>query len=166
MTGHASLLEQAAFAGKWLAEHRKQNHLNWRDYAVLFRTNADQFPVAVVLDALGIPHTPAETGLLFQSAVGMDVYAYLQVLLFPQEAKASDFERILKRPNKYLTNQLIAQAKDWESFAGLPQLPSLREWERQKLAEFVAQLESFSPQAQPTRPLMRMLGPSVRPQAK
>jgi DNA helicase-2/ATP-dependent DNA helicase PcrA len=144
VAGGASLLEQAAFAGKWLVEHKKQNNLNWRDYAVLYRTNADQFPVAVVLDALGIPHTPAETGLLFQSAVGMDVYAYLQVLLFPQEAKASDFERILKRPNKYFTNQLIARAKDWDSFLALPQLPNLREWERQKLAEFAAQVQSFS----------------------
>ena len=149
VAGHMSLLEQAAFAGKWLAEHRKQNHLNWRDYAILFRTNADQFPVAAVLDALGIPHSPADSGLLFQSAVGMDLYSYLQVLLFPKEARASDFERILKRPNKYFTNQLIAQAKDWDSFVGLPQLPTLREWEREKLAEFVAGVESLSQAARP-----------------
>jgi DNA helicase-2/ATP-dependent DNA helicase PcrA len=144
VAGHASLLEQAAFAAKWLAEHKKRNNLNWREYAVLYRTNADQFPVAAVLDALGIPHTPADTGQLFQSAVGMDVYSYLQVLLFPKEAKAADFERILKRPNKYLSNPLIAQAKDWDSFLALPQIPNLREWERQKLAEFVTQIVSFS----------------------
>ncbi len=76
-----------------------------------------------MLDALGIPHSPAETRQLFQSAVGMDVYSYLQVILFPQEAKASDFERILKRPNKFLTNQLIAQAKDWHSFLATASAP-------------------------------------------
>ena len=58
VAGHASLLEQARFAAGWLAEHKKQNKLNWRDYAVLYRYNAYQFPVAVMLDAMGIPHSP------------------------------------------------------------------------------------------------------------
>mgnify|MGYP006206868123 CR=1 FL=1 len=40
--------------------------------------------IAAMLDAMGIPHSPADTGQLFQSPVGMDVYSYLQVLLFPQ----------------------------------------------------------------------------------
>ena len=144
VAGHASLLEQARFAANWLAEHKKQNKLNWRDYAVLYRYNAYQFPVAVMLDALGIPHSPVATRQLFQSPVGMDVYSYLQVILFPEEAKASDFERILKRPNKYLTNQLIAQAKEWTSFWRLPQLTTLREWERQKLLDLITRIESFA----------------------
>ncbi|HJR80965.1 MAG TPA: UvrD-helicase domain-containing protein [Anaerolineales bacterium] len=144
VAGHISLLEQAKYAAKWLAEHKKQNNLNWRDYAVLYRYNAFQFPVAVMLDAMGIPHSPAETRQLFQSAVGMDVYSYLQVILFPQEAKASDFERILKRPNRYFTNQLIAQAKDWDTFLQLRELTTLRNSERQKLADFTARIERFS----------------------
>ena len=144
VSGHVSLLEQAKFAANWLAEHKKQNNLNWRDYAILYRFNASQFPVAVMLDALGIPHTPVATQQLFQSAVGMDIVSYLQVILFPKEAKTSDFERILRRPNKYFTNQLIAQAKDWVSFLGLPQLSTLREWERKKLGEFMGLLSRFS----------------------
>jgi ATP-dependent DNA helicase UvrD/PcrA len=144
VAGHISLLEQAGFAAKWLAAHKKENNLNWRDYAVLYRYNADQFPVAVMLDAMGIPHSPADTGQLFRSAVGMDVYSYLQVLLFPEEAKASDFERILKRPNKFFSNQLIGQAKDWVSFLCLPLIPTLREWECQKLIDFILQIERFA----------------------
>jgi DNA helicase-2/ATP-dependent DNA helicase PcrA len=144
VAGYPSLLEQARHAANWLAEHKKRNNLNWRDYAVLYRYNAYQFPVAVMLDALGIPHSPVDTGSLFQSAVGMDVYAYLQVILFPKEAKAPDFERILKRPNKFFTNQLIAQAKDWASFLGLPQLPGLRDWERKKLVELLGLISRFS----------------------
>src|SRR6185436_19756627 len=104
--GGDSLLEQAMFAANWLAEHKKQNQQDWKDYAVLYRYNAYQFPVALVLDALGIHHSLVATQPLFQSPVGMDVYSYLQVVLFPNEAKASDFERILKRPNRYFTNQL------------------------------------------------------------
>ena len=144
VAGHVSLLEQARFAGTWLAEHKKQNNLNWRDYAVLYRYNAYQFPVAVMLDAMGIPHSPAATAQLFQSPVGMDVYSYLQVILFPDEAKASDFERILKRPNKFLTNQLIGQAKDWISFLRLPLLTTLRGWERQMLVDFILRIERLA----------------------
>jgi DNA helicase-2/ATP-dependent DNA helicase PcrA len=144
VAGQGSLLEQAKHAAGWLAEHKKQNNLNRRDYAVLYRFNAYQFPVAVMLDALGIPHSPAETGQLFRSAVGQDVYAYLQVMLFPKEAKPADFERVLKRPNKFLTNQLIAQSKDWISFLRLPHLTTLRDWERQKLVEFITRIERVS----------------------
>jgi DNA helicase-2/ATP-dependent DNA helicase PcrA len=144
VVGGDSLLEQAKSAANWLAEHKKQNKLNWRDYAVLYRYNAYQFPVALMLDALGIPHSPAATQQLFQTPVGSDVYSYLQVMLFPNEAKASDFERILKRPNKYFTNQLIAQVKEWISFQRLPHLTTLRDWERQKLVDFVARIERFS----------------------
>ncbi len=79
----------------------------------------------------------------------MDVYSYLQVILFPQEAKASDFERILKRPNKFLSNPLIAQAKDWDSFLGLRELTTLRDWERQTLADFTAGIEAFSQTVHP-----------------
>ncbi len=144
VAGHASLLEQAKHAAGWLGEHKKQNNLNWRDYAVLYRFNAYQFPIAVMLDALGIPHSPAETGQLFRSAVGQDVYSYLQVMLFPKEAKPGDFERVLKRPNKFLTNQLIAQSQDWISFLRLPHLTTLRDWERQKLVDFITRIERIS----------------------
>ncbi|MGE5464862.1 MAG: ATP-dependent helicase, partial [Syntrophothermus sp.] len=150
VSGHASLLEQAKHAAGWLAEHKKQNNLNWRDYAVLYRYTAYQFPVAVMLDALGIPHSPAATGQLFRSAVGMDIQAYLQVILFPREAKAADFERILKRPNRYLTNQLVAQAKDWITFLRLPLLSPLRDWERRTLEDTVVRAEHLSHLAQVT----------------
>jgi superfamily I DNA/RNA helicase len=144
VAGGISLLEQARQAAEWLAEHRSQNSLSWRDYAVLYRYNAYEYPLALMLDAFSIPHTPVPTGQLFKSMVGMDVYSYLQVLLFPQEARASDFERILKRPNKFLTNQLISQAKDWTTFLALPQLPTLRGWERKKLTDFIGLLERSS----------------------
>jgi ATP-dependent exoDNAse (exonuclease V) beta subunit len=79
----------------------------------------------------------------------MDVYSHLQVILFPEEAKASDFERILKRPNKYLTNQLIGQAKEWTSFWRLPNLAALRDWERQKVVDLITRIESVSLTARP-----------------
>jgi DNA helicase II / ATP-dependent DNA helicase PcrA len=134
VSGHASLLEQARFAAAWIAGQRKQTGADWRDYAVLYRYNAYQFPIAVMLDKLGIPHASVSNLGLFKSAPGRDICATLQVILSPLEASPADFERILKRPNKYLTNQLIAQARDWDSFPACPKAPacasgSKRRWE-------------------------------------
>ena len=147
VSGHASLFEQAECAAKWLVNHKKEHSLNWRDYAVLYRYNAYQFPIAVILDTMGIPHSPVSGQQLFHSMVGIDIFSYLQVTLYPEEATASDFDRILKRPNKYFTNQLISHAKNWNSFKRLPEIPALRDWEREKLTDFITRIEQLSKKA-------------------
>jgi DNA helicase-2/ATP-dependent DNA helicase PcrA len=144
ISGHASVFEQAEFMGRWMVEHKAKNKLKWSDYAVLYRYNAYQFPVALVLDTLNVPHTSLSGQHLFQTQIGKDIYSYLQVILSPNEATPSNFECILKRPNKYFTNQLIAQARDWNSFLRLPQTPNLRSWETEKLIDFISRLEKCS----------------------
>lgn len=147
ISGHASVFEQAKFMGRWLVEHKTRNNLKFSDYAVLYRYNAFQFPVALVLDTLNVPHTTLSGQHLFQTQVGRDIYSYLQVILSPTEATPKDFECILKRPNKYFTNQLIARARDWKSFLRLPQTPSLRGWETEKLNDFISRLETCASMA-------------------
>jgi DNA helicase II / ATP-dependent DNA helicase PcrA len=142
VSGHASLHEQATYAASWLAGHKKEHNLNWRDYAVLYRNNAYQFAMAIVLDMKNIPHTPLSGQHLFQTSVGLDVYSYLKTMISPQEATASDFERILKRPNKYFTNQFISQARNWDTFTRLPDLSNLRGWEREKCIDFISRMET------------------------
>ncbi len=144
ISGHISLYKQADHAAKWLVQHKKEHNLNWRDYAILYRSNAYQFPLAVVLDTLNVPHTPVSGQHLFQTLVGADVYAYLKVILFPLEATFPDFERILKRPNKYFTNQIISQAQNWHSFTCLPDIADLRGWEREKLIDFASRIDLAS----------------------
>ena len=154
VSGHASLYEQAEYAAKWLVQHKREHNLQWRDYAVLYRSNAYQFPVGVMLDAMNIPHAPLSGQHLFQTTVGTDVYSYLRIVLFPQEAVTADFEQILKRPNKYFTNQIIARARNWKSFVHLAETENLRTWEQDKLIDFIHRIElattqvrdaSFSP---------------------
>ena len=144
ISGHTSVFEQASFVGRWLVEHKAKNKLSWRDYAVLYRYNAYQFPVSLVLDSLSVPHTPISGQRLFQTQVGKDIYSYLQVILSPSDAAPSDFERVLKRPNKYFTNQLITQARNWNSFLRLPQISNLRSWEAEKLNDFINRLQECS----------------------
>jgi superfamily I DNA/RNA helicase len=97
-----------------------------------------------MLDTLQIPHSSVSGQHIFQSAVGRDLYAYLHVALSPSECRAPDFERILKRPNKYFTNQLISQARNWAVFLRLPQTSGLRDWEQEKLSDFVSRMQSLS----------------------
>jgi DNA helicase-2/ATP-dependent DNA helicase PcrA len=148
ISGHSSVFEQARFTGQWLLEHKTKNNLKWSDYAVLYRYNAFQFPVALILDTLNVPHTPLSGQRLFQTQVGKDIYSYLQVLLSPCEATPKDFDCILKRPNKFFTNQLISRAKDWNSFKQLPGAPGLRNWEKEKLTDFINRVETCSRMAQ------------------
>jgi superfamily I DNA/RNA helicase/very-short-patch-repair endonuclease len=146
VSAHKSLYEQAEYAVKWLVKHRQEHSLNWRDYAILYRNNAFQLPVSVLLDAMNVPHPPLSGRHLFQSRPGRDIYSYLKVVLFPAEATAADFERILNRPNKYFTNQLIDQAQNWDSFTRLPETPNLRGWEREKLLDFINRINCSSKQ--------------------
>jgi ATP-dependent DNA helicase UvrD/PcrA len=147
VAGEASLYAQAGTADKWLVRHKQEHNTHWRDYAVLYRSNAFQFPIGVILDTMNIPHTPLSGQHLFQTAVGMDVYSYLKITLFPHEANASDFEQILKRPNKYFTNHLISAARNWNSFRGMAETPGLRTWEQEKIADFISRVEMSSRQA-------------------
>ena len=147
ISGHISIMKQAEFAAEWLVKHKRENNLNWRDYAILYRYNAYQFPAAVILDTLDIPHTPLSGGHLFHTAAGQDVYAYLSVILEPTRSSQLHLERILKRPNKYFSNQLIAQAREWNSFIRLPKIADLREWEQAKLADFISRIQQLSDRA-------------------
>jgi len=143
ISGHASILEQAKHAAQWLLEHKTRHNLRWGDYAFLYRYNAYQFPVAIVLDSMNVPHTPLSGQNLFQTQVGRDVCSFMQVILSPLEATHKDFERVLKRPNKYFTNQLSARARDWKTFQRLPQVSNLRDWEREKLIDFIGRIDEL-----------------------
>jgi DNA helicase II / ATP-dependent DNA helicase PcrA len=147
ISGHASIIQQAEFAAGWLAKHKRENNLSWRDYAVLFRYNTFMFPVAMALDLFDIPHTPVSGQHLFQTAVGQDVYAYLSVILECTKARQPQLERILKRPNKYFSNRIIAQARNWDTLVRLPEIPGLQEWEQAKLLDFIGRLEQLSKRA-------------------
>jgi DNA helicase II / ATP-dependent DNA helicase PcrA len=147
ISGQDSIIQQAEFAAGWLAKHKRENNLNWRDYAVLFRYNTYMFPVAMALDLLDIPHAPVSGKHLFQTAVGQDVYAYLSVILEHMKARQPQLERILKRPNKYFSNRIIAQARRWDTFIRLPETPELQEREQAKLLDFIARLKQLSDRA-------------------
>jgi len=140
---HANLWEQAKSTASWLKKMKGKHNLRWKDFSVLYRYNAYEFPVAMALDTLQIPHTPVDGCRLFRTRVGRDVYAYLTVILNPQDADAEEFSRILKRPNKYLTNQIISKVCNWTAFLRISDQQGLGHWERDMLKDFVSRIETL-----------------------
>ena len=139
--GSTSLLEQAQYAVDWLLQHKEKNGGSWGDYAFLYRYHAMQFPVALVLDSKDVPHSPLSGGHIFDSRVAEDVLSYLRVVMYPEEANKEDFKRILNRPNKYLKNELVRQISSWDSLQGMIENPGLKDWERDKIIDFITSLE-------------------------
>ena len=139
--GNTSLLEQAQYAVDWLLKLKEKNGGSWKDYAFLYRYNAMQFPVALVLDSKDIPHSPLSGGHIFDSRVAEDILSYLRVIMCLGEAGKKDFKRILNRPNKYLKNEILNQISSWNSLEKLIENPGLKDWEREKIIDFVTSLE-------------------------
>jgi DNA helicase-2/ATP-dependent DNA helicase PcrA len=140
---HEGLWEQALSAAEWIRKKKEATGSSWRETAVLFRYNALQFTVAMALDRENIPHTRTDASRLFDSRVGRDVAAWLNVLLFPVSAGRGDLERILRRPVKILRRNLIERLECWCDLEMLPGVGELTGEEEEVLREFVNRVRSF-----------------------
>ena len=122
---------------KWILELKENEKYDWHDFAVLFRYNTFQFILAMLLDSHKIPHSPVDNRRLFQTSVGKDMFSYLRIILFPIEATSDDYSRILKRPNRSLSNEIINHITEWESFINSPSMKGLQQWQIKKLSDVV-----------------------------
>ena len=131
-----NLFEQAQDAVKWINDKKDESNATWGDFAVLYRYHEYQYPIALLLDSFRIPHSPINNYRLFVKNPGKDLYAYLTVLLHPNDSKPENFARILKYPNKYFSNDLIANARDWNSFENLVDILD-EQWRKDKVSDFI-----------------------------
>jgi len=150
-----SLWHQAQEVAAWIAEKQKEKQAAWNEFAVLFRYHAYKYVIAILLDANHIPHQPVEGSTLAQTPVGKDIHAYLEVLLNPESASKESLTRILKRPNKYFTNQLILSIDTWEDLAYAAQADEMAEWMRLKIQSFMDDLAYLQ------KRLSRVTGPDA-----
>ncbi len=111
-----SLTGQALTAADRIQSIHDTSGCRWSDIAVLYRYHVYQTPVAMALDRLNIPHSPVNHRYLFMTHPGKDLYSYLSVILHPENAAEEDFHRIMKRPNKYITNLTIHSVRDQKTF--------------------------------------------------
>ncbi len=133
------LWNQAQSAAEWISGNDRP--ACWHDTAVLFRYNVLQFPVALALDGLGIPHTCAGDGALFASRAGKDIAAWLNVLLLPGRAVQSDVRRVLRRPERVLPRSRIERVEGWTDLELLAGSGALTEGEEASLQTFMDRVE-------------------------
>ncbi|MHA1777470.1 MAG: UvrD-helicase domain-containing protein [Promethearchaeota archaeon] len=136
-----SLWHQAVEINDWILTNKQDQNAKWEDFAVLFRYNTFQFIIAMILDSAQIPHTPVDDRRLFKENVGKDIYSYLRLILFPEQCSGEDFSRILKRPNRSLSNGIINQITSWRSFNNSPNITGLEQWQVNKLQNVVQKVQ-------------------------
>jgi len=136
-----SLWHQAVEIRDWIQTNKQNETFDWKDFAVLFRYNTFQFIIAMIMDSAQIPHTPVDGRRLFQTNVGKDIFSYLRLILYPEECSNDDFSRILKRPNRSLSNQIINQITSWHSFINSPNINGLQQWQINKLRNVVQKVQ-------------------------
>ena len=141
----ADLWEQAELTAAWIKE-MPQKFGGWSDYAILYRYRAYQYPLALALDRQDVPHTAVDLRRLFWTPVGRDLFAYLNLIFEPDTAAAEQIARVLKRPNKYLTNQFVATITSWGQLEKMPLAAGMADWQLEKLEEFIDSLRRLQQQ--------------------
>lgn len=151
-----TLWGQARQVCRWLQQLNRSG-VAWNRMAVLYRFHAFQYVLAILLDQYKIPHTHVSDKSLLQTPVGRDVYSYLTVLFFPDQAAARDFERVLKRPNKYLTNTLIRSIASWDDIGYASENEAVPERERLILKQWLQNGQLVQSLARQPRPVNQVL---------
>ncbi|HOJ37473.1 MAG TPA: ATP-dependent helicase [Ignavibacteriales bacterium] len=111
-----SIWQQAIDLTNEIIKLKNEHNYKWSDFAILYRFHAYAFPIAIYMDKQNIPHSPVNYKTLLKSGPVTDILSYMTVLLHPNFASASDFERILFRPLKYLKHSTIFAIKDINAF--------------------------------------------------
>jgi DNA helicase-2/ATP-dependent DNA helicase PcrA len=151
-----TLWGQARQVCRWLQQLNK-NGVAWNRMAVLYRFHAFQYILAVLLDQYKIPHSPVSGKSLLQTPVGRDLFSYLTVLFFPDQGSGKDFERALKRPNKFLTNPLIRSITSWDDFMLVLESENVPERERVILDHWLQNCRFVQNVARQPRPVAQIL---------
>lgn len=103
----------------FLKTERSRTGCSWRQLAVLCRYRAQQFLVALALDAAEIPRTPLLHYRVFSDSAASLVRGYIQLVRSPETVSGEQLRTLLNRPNRYLRNELVARiteaAKPWET---------------------------------------------------
>ncbi len=107
-----SIWQQAIDLTNEIIKLKNEHNYQWSDFAILYRYHAYAFPIAIYMDRQNIPHSPVNYKALLKSGPVSDILSYMTVLLHPNFASTSDFERILFRPLKYLKHSTIFAIKD------------------------------------------------------
>jgi superfamily I DNA/RNA helicase/very-short-patch-repair endonuclease len=96
----------------FLFAQRNENGRNWREMAVLTRTNVQLLAAAVALDRGGIPRSSLPLFRLYSTAVARRLLAYLSIVTTGQfGARGEDLAEVINRPNRFVKNEDVERLR-------------------------------------------------------
>lgn len=103
--------EEASFMASEIDELRRRNNMQWEDFAVLFRANAQSRQLEMALRELHIPYRMVGTKSFFDRREVKDLLAYLQMMDNPD----ADLHllRVLNTPPRGISETTASFAIDW-----------------------------------------------------
>jgi DNA helicase II / ATP-dependent DNA helicase PcrA len=116
---------ESSLALDWLRRHRDQMKLEWKDCAVMYRTNALSRVVEDAFRTAGVPYVLVRGTAFYQREEIKDALAYLRVLANP--ADAVSLERIINKPARGISNTTWEKITAAAQAAEAPTLDVLRQ---------------------------------------
>lgn len=103
--------EEAAFMANEVDDLRRRNNMQWEDFAVLFRANAQSRQLEMALRELHIPYRMVGTKSFFDRREVKDLISYLQMMDNPD----ADLHllRVLNTPPRGISETTASFAIDW-----------------------------------------------------
>jgi DNA helicase-2/ATP-dependent DNA helicase PcrA len=101
--------EEGKYVADTIQEQRLRNHYNNRDFAILYRTNAQSRAFEESLRRMAIPYTMYGGVSFYQRKEIKDFLAYLRVIVNPRDEEA--LKRIINYPTRGYREDLYRQGR-------------------------------------------------------
>ena len=112
--------DEAHYVVAKIQEEREQNHHDYGDFAVLYRTNAQSRVIEETLVKANIPYTMVGGHKFYDRKEIRDVLAYLTLIANP--ADSMSLERIINEPKRGIGATSLTKLRDFADFNGWSEL--------------------------------------------
>lgn len=142
--------DEAHFVATDLLSKKRSLRLKWRDFAVLYRTNAQSRAMEEALRGASIPHRIIGGTRFYDRKEVRDLVAYLRVMANPYDEAA--LRRIINYPNRGIGDRSIERiglcsqqtnTPFWRLVERPDRVPDLGDRERTRIESFYTWLDGF-----------------------
>lgn len=112
--------DEAHYVVAKIQEEREQNHHDYGDFAILYRTNAQSRVIEETLVKANIPYTMVGGHKFYDRKEIRDVLAYLTLIANP--ADSMSLERIINEPKRGIGATSLTKLRDFADFNGWTEL--------------------------------------------
>jgi DNA helicase-2/ATP-dependent DNA helicase PcrA len=142
--------EEGKYVADTIQEQKLRNHFNNRDFAILYRTNAQSRAFEESLRRMAIPYTIYGGMSFYQRKEVKDLVAYLRLIVNPNDEEA--LKRIINYPARGIGKTTIDKSILLANHANIPMWDVLENAEKvgfragtlSAIEEFVIMIKSFS----------------------